>query len=353
MSHKVHPKIFRARDINNWASQWFNRRKYRDYLEQDYNIRNFIKERLKQAGIDEVVIKRSGNSIHIIIRTGRPGIIIGRGGTGIQDLKTDLIRKIFKGGARGIDIKIDVEEIPKSETRATIIGQWVAEQLERRIPFRRAMKQAIEKVMQNPEVKGVKIWVSGRLNGAEMARSEWLKKGRLPLQTLRANIDYAQINAYTIYGIIGVKVWICKDEEEISEIEEAVNTSIAMHELAICEACPGISERVLMARITALAMEKGMCAFQPIVTVHGEILHNHAYSEILECGQLLLVDAGAETKNGYAGDLTTTIPVNGKYTQKQRDIYEIVLEAGRIAGKNLAPGVSYKELHLLASKVIA
>jgi len=212
MSHQVHPKIFRIKDINDWTSQWFGKKKYRDYLEQDYNIREFIKEKLKQAAIDEVIIKRSTNSIQIVIRAGRPGIIIGRGGTGIQDLKKELIRKIFKGKIKGIDIKIDVEEISKSETHAAILARGVVEQLERRMPFRRVLKQAVEKVMQNSEVKGVKIWVSGRLNGAEMARDEQLMKGKLPLQTIRANIDYTQVNAYTTYGVIGVKVWIYKGE---------------------------------------------------------------------------------------------------------------------------------------------
>ena len=212
MSHRVHPKVFRIKNINDWTSQWFSKRKYRDYLEQDYNIRDFIKEQLKQAAIDEVTIKRSTNSIQIIIKAGRPGIIIGRGGTGIQDLKRELIRKIFKGKIKGLDIKIDVEEISKSQTQAAIVARGVVEQLERRMPFRRVLKQAIERVMQNPEVKGVKIRVSGRLNGAEMARDGQLMKGRLPLQTIRANINYVQTNAYTVYGVIGVKVWINKGE---------------------------------------------------------------------------------------------------------------------------------------------
>lgn len=212
MAHKVHPKVFRIRGINSWTSQWFSKRKYRDYLEQDFKIREFIKEKLKQAALDDVIVKRSANSIQIVIKAGRPGIIIGRGGTGIQDLKKEIIRKIFKEKVKGIDIKIDVEEIPKSETQASAVARGVAEQLERRMPFRRVLKQTIEKVMQNSEVKGVKINVSGRLNGSEMARREWLKKGSLPLQTLRANIDYTQLNAYTIYGVIGIKVWIYKGE---------------------------------------------------------------------------------------------------------------------------------------------
>lgn len=213
MSHNVHPKIFRLKSLGDWKSQWFNKKNYKQNLEQDYKIREFIARQLKEASLDETIIKRSVNSIHIIIRAARPGIIIGRGGTGIQDLKKDLIRKIFKGRIRGLDIKIDVEEIRKSEIQANIVARAVAEQLERRMSFRRVLKQTFEKLSQNPEVKGAKICVKGRLNGTEMARHECTPiKGRLPLQTIRANIDYSQTNAYTAYGTIGVKVWIYKGE---------------------------------------------------------------------------------------------------------------------------------------------
>lgn len=213
MSHKVHPKVFRIKEISNWKSQWFNKKKYQKNLEQDYKIRDFIKKRLKEGAVDEVIIKRSANSVHIIIRAARPGIIIGRGGTGIQELKKEAISRIFKGKIKGLDIKIDVEEIRKAETQAAVIAQGVAEQLERRMPFRRVLKQTIDKLIQNPEIKGAKICVKGRLNGAEMARKQCSPiKGRLPLQTIRANIDYAQTNAYTVYGVIGVKVWIYKGE---------------------------------------------------------------------------------------------------------------------------------------------
>lgn len=213
MTHKVHPKIFRIKGIEDWKSQWFDKKKYKENLEQDYRIREFIKQRLKEGAIDEIIIKRSANSVSIVIRAARPGIIIGRGGTGVQDLKKDIINKTFKGKIKGLDIKIDVEEVPKSETRASIIAQAVAEQLERRMPFRRVLKQTFDKLTQNPEVKGAKICVKGRLGGTEMARKECTPiKGRLPLQTIRANIDYAQVNAYTIHGVVGVKVWIYKGE---------------------------------------------------------------------------------------------------------------------------------------------
>lgn len=213
MTHRVHPKIFRIKGIEDWKSQWFNKKKYKENLEQDYRIREFIKQRLKEGVIDEIIIKRSANSISIVIRAARPGIIIGRGGTGVQDLKKNIIDKTFKGKIKGLDIKIDVEEIPKSETQANVIAQAVAEQLERRMPFRRVLKQTFEKLTQNPEIKGAKICVKGRLGGTEMARKECTPiKGRLPLQTIRANINYAQVNAYTIHGVVGVKVWIYKGE---------------------------------------------------------------------------------------------------------------------------------------------
>jgi len=212
MSHRVHPKIFRVKNIEDWQSQWFGTKNYKYNLEQDLQIREFIKKDLKTAIINEVIIKRSANAVHIIVRAARPGIIIGRGGAGIQELKKQIISKVFKGKIKGIDIKIDVEEIRKAEIQANIIGQAIAEQLERRMPFRRVVKQTVEKVMQNSEVKGIKVAVSGRLNGSEMARREKLMKGSLPLQTIRANIDYAQVNAHTIYGVIGIKVWINKGE---------------------------------------------------------------------------------------------------------------------------------------------
>lgn len=213
MTHRVHPKIFRVKEISSWKSQWFNKKKYKENLEQDYRIREFIKQRLKEGAIDEIVIKRSANSVSIVIRAARPGIIIGRGGTGVQDLKKDIINKAFKGKIKGLDIKIDVEEVRKSEAQASIIAQAVAEQLERRMPFRRVLKQTFNKLTQNPEVKGAKICVKGRLGGTEMARKECTPiKGRLPLQTIRANIDYAQVNAYTTHGVVGVKVWIYKGE---------------------------------------------------------------------------------------------------------------------------------------------
>ena len=213
MTHKVHPRAFRLGYTADWKSRWFNKKKYKEFLEQDYKLREFVMAKLKQTAIKEIEIARSANLINIKIHTARPGIIIGRGGTGVQDLKREIISKIFKGQTKGLDIKIDVEEIRKPETHAEIIAQNIAEQLERRRPFRRVIKQTLDKVIQDSDVKGVKISVAGRLGGTEMARQEWLKKGKVPLQTLRADIDYAYVNAYTTYGVIGVKVWVYKGEK--------------------------------------------------------------------------------------------------------------------------------------------
>ncbi len=214
MTHKVDPRAFRLGYNIDWKSRWFNKKKYKQYLEQDYRLRQFILQRLKRSGVNEVEIKRSVNSINIVIHSARPGIIIGRGGSGIQDLKKDMVNKIFKGKTKGLEIKIDVQELKKAETYANIIAQGIAEQLEQRRSFRRAMKQAMTKIRQTSEIKGAKICVAGRLGGAEMARRECTPvEGQLPLQSLRANIDYAHVNAHTTYGIIGVKVWLYKGEK--------------------------------------------------------------------------------------------------------------------------------------------
>lgn len=213
MSHKVHPRVFRLGYTTNWKSRWFNRKKYREFLKQDYELRNFIASKLKQTAIKEIEITRSANKVNIKIHSARPGIIIGRGGAGIQDLKNEIISKIFKGRTKGLDIKIDIEEVRKPEIYARIVAQNIAEQLERRMPFRRVIKKTIDKVTTNSEVQGIKISVSGRLNGAEMARREKFKTGKVPLQTLRADIDFARVNANTTYGVIGVKVWIYKGEK--------------------------------------------------------------------------------------------------------------------------------------------
>jgi len=214
MGRKVHPFIFRIGTVNNWRSRWFNKKEYRELLKQDVKLRGFIMEKLSKAGVNSIEIERSANLINIIIQTARPGLVIGRGGSGIEELKQEL-KKITKKGDSGsskTEIRLEIEEIRQPNSQAAIVAQDMASQIERRMPYRRVMKQSLDKIIQNHEVQGAKVMVKGRLNGALIARKEWLKKGRISLQTLRANIDYAQATAYTTYGTIGVKVWICKGE---------------------------------------------------------------------------------------------------------------------------------------------
>lgn len=180
-------------------------------------VRDWLKKKLRQAHIDSIEIERSPTAMNIILRTSRPGILIGRGGEGAEKLKQEIQKRLKLAHPKDKapekrELKLTIEEIKNPETHAAIVGQMVAEDLEKRLPFRRVLKQTIEKVMQSKGVEGVKIAISGRLDGAEMARYEWLKKGRIPLQTLRADIDYAQKEAYTTYGVIGIKVWIYKGE---------------------------------------------------------------------------------------------------------------------------------------------
>lgn len=214
MGRKVHPFIFRIGTVNKWKSRWFNRKKYKELLEQDVNLRDFIMKKLSKASVNSVEIERSANLINIVIQTARPGIVIGRGGSGIEELKAELKKIIRKGNldVGKTEIRLEVEEIRQPNSHAAVVAQDIASQIERRMPYRRVMKQTLDKVMQSNGVVGVKVTVKGRLNGAEIARKEWLKKGRISLQTLRANIDYAAATAYTTYGTIGIKVWISKGE---------------------------------------------------------------------------------------------------------------------------------------------
>ena len=222
MGQKVHPEVFRLGVISNWKSRWFNKKEYKDFLAEDIVIRDFILKKLLKTGIQAVEIERSANSVNVVIKTARPGLIIGRGGQGIEDLKREinaaLWKKIWK--RKGVQhqekppriLKIQIEEIKSPDSYAQLVAQGIVSEIERRIPFRRVMKKTLERVMQNKEVQGIKVMISGRLDGAEMSRSEHLHQGKIPLQTLRANIDFAQANAYTTYGVVGVKVWIYKGE---------------------------------------------------------------------------------------------------------------------------------------------
>ncbi len=185
---------------------------------EDSRLREWLEPKLAASHIEALEIERSPNVLHVIIKTARPGILIGRGGEGAERLKEDIKKQIAKAWKRfGIvpekrEIKLTIEEVRSPETHAAIVGQMIVEDIQARKPFRRVLKQMLEKVSTAREVKGVKIVLKGRLDGAGMARYEWGKKGRIPLQTIRANIDYAEKTAFTTYGTIGVKVWIFKGE---------------------------------------------------------------------------------------------------------------------------------------------
>lgn len=218
MTHRVHPYIFRVGEIRPWKSRWFNEKKFAAYLLEDTLLREWLEPKLAASHIEAVEIERSPGAIHVIIKTARPGILIGRGGEGAERLKDDMrkyffkIWKRFKMAQELREVKLTIEEVRSPETHAAIVGQMIVEDIQNRKPFRRVLKQMLEKIAANREVKGVKIVLKGRLDGAEMARYEWGKKGRIPLQTIRADIDYAEKTAFTTYGTIGVKVWIYKGD---------------------------------------------------------------------------------------------------------------------------------------------
>ncbi|MBX4210989.1 30S ribosomal protein S3 [Candidatus Parcubacteria bacterium] len=215
MSHTVHPYSHRLGIIRDWKSRWFGvGDKYKEFLKTDVLIREHLEEKLRGFYVSSIEMERSEKILRIIIETSRPGMIIGRNGEGSVKLKAEIEKMMhrWKLPIGKQEIKIDIKEIKSPESNARIMAQTIAEGLEKRLPFRRVGKQAIEKIMANRDVKGVKIELSGRLGGAEMARQEKLKKGQIPLQTFRADIDYAHEEARLSYGNIGVKVWIYRGE---------------------------------------------------------------------------------------------------------------------------------------------
>ena len=205
MGQKVHPVGFRLGIYRNWDSRWFTKKGFGKFVLEDFEIRKFVKNRLMHAGISKIEIERAANKMRIVIHTARPGIVIGRRGADIERLRVELERLINK------NIYIDIQEVKRPETDAQLIAENVAMQLVRRVPFRRAMKKSVGTALRFG-AQGVKIACSGRLGGAEMARREWYREGRLPLNTLRADIDYGFAQAFTTYGVIGVKVMIFKGE---------------------------------------------------------------------------------------------------------------------------------------------
>jgi len=211
MGQKIHPIGFRLGVTAGWKSRWFDSRNFQKTLREDVEVREFVTKKWKAAGIADVHIERSANTLRIIIETSRPGVLIGRGGTGVEDLTRVMKARFFRG--RKVDLKIDIVEVKSPDENASLVAQSVAEQLEKRMPFRRVLEGTIENVMKQRDVKGAKIEISGRLGGAEMSRREWTSKGEIPLHTLRADIDFSRAEARTTYGVIGVKVWINKGEK--------------------------------------------------------------------------------------------------------------------------------------------
>ncbi|HUQ93151.1 MAG TPA: 30S ribosomal protein S3 [Bryobacteraceae bacterium] len=205
MGQKVHPYGFRVGITKTWRSRWFAKAEYSKLLEEDLDLKDALRERLKAAGVSSVEVDRPGNKLRITIRTSRPGIIIGRKGAEIEKLKQDLAKKTKR------EVFIDIQEVHKPDADAQLIAESISLQLEKRVAFRRAMRKSVEAALRYG-VKGIKVRVSGRLNGAEIARSEWYLQGQLPLHTLRADIDYGFAEAHTTYGIIGVKSWVYKGE---------------------------------------------------------------------------------------------------------------------------------------------
>ena len=216
MGQKVHPIGFRIGINKDWQSHWFARGKdYEKFLHEDLKIREYVRKRFKEAGISKVILDRAADKLSVTIHTARPGMVIGRRGQEVESLRRELTQLVgYK------DININVVEVRIPETDAELIAQNLAARIEQRVSHRRAMKRAVEMAMRMG-AKGIKVWAKGRLAGAEIARKEWYLKGRVPLQTLRADIDYAEATAYTKYGTIGIKVWVYKgDILEKSEEEE-------------------------------------------------------------------------------------------------------------------------------------
>ena len=209
MGQKIHPIGFRLGVIQDHRSRWFaDGALYPERLQEDYKIRQFVVKNLSNAGISEVRIERKADQIDLEVRTARPGVVVGRGGTGIESLRAGL-QKALKDNNR--QIRINVVEVARVDAEAALVAEYIVQQLERRVSFRRVVRQAIQRA-QRAGVEGIKIQVSGRLNGAEIARTEWTREGRVPLHTLRADVDYSYRTAQTTYGILGVKVWIFKGE---------------------------------------------------------------------------------------------------------------------------------------------
>jgi small subunit ribosomal protein S3 len=210
VGQKIHPIGFRLGITQEHLSRWYaDPKRYPELLQEDHKIRQYVRKTLDNAGIAKIRIERKAEQIDLEIHTARPGVVVGRSGSGIETLRNGLLKELGSNSNR--QVRINVVEVTRVDADATLVAEYIAQQLERRVSFRRVVRQALQKA-QRAEVQGIKIQVSGRLNGAEIARSEWTREGRVPLHTLRADIDYSYRTASTIYGILGIKVWIFKGE---------------------------------------------------------------------------------------------------------------------------------------------
>lgn len=217
MAQKIKPNTLRLGINVPWSSRWFYKKSLKFFLLEDQLIRTLIKKRILSAGIDSIDIERIGETIRVLVKASRPGLIIGRGGKGIEELKDLVIREIKDVRRKNkkqmnFSLNINIEELKRTEVSAPVVAQQIAFDIEKRFPYRTVMKRALETLKQNREVRGAKVKVSGRLNGAEISRSDWLVFGRMPLQTLRAKIDYGEATAFNTYGTVGIKVWIYKGD---------------------------------------------------------------------------------------------------------------------------------------------
>ena len=217
MGRKVHPKCFRLSTVASWDSLWFSKKRFSEFLQEDEQIRTFLMEKLKEASVDTIQIERSVQQVTVTVFSAKPGFIIGRAGAGIEETKTELTKKVYPG--KRVSLTLNVKEVKKPSLSARIVAQQVASELERRMPFRRSMKSAIDRVMKGG-AKGVRISLGGRLNGADIARTERLLQGQVPLHNLRADINYARVTARTNYGAVGLRVWINRGEVFERDVKE-------------------------------------------------------------------------------------------------------------------------------------
>lgn len=214
MGHKINPTSFRVNITEAWKSRWFSKQHFQQYLMEDVRIREYLEKHLKKAGLVRIDIERTGDggTITVIIKTTKPGLIIGKGGAGIEELKKKIKDKLKIKK----ELKVNIEEVRDINLQALVVANGIAEQLEKRVAFRKLMKQSLEQIMQ-AGAKGVKVAIGGRLNGADIARTEHLSAGKIPLHTLRADIDFARSTAFTTYGTVGIKVWIYKGDKFVEK----------------------------------------------------------------------------------------------------------------------------------------